>query len=72
MLADDPCDLRTHGHTRLGLWLPPSSIHPNLKTCDNLQRQQEKERDALQLCFQSDLGLWVFIVKYSAYILGVL
>lgn len=55
VLADDPCDLRTHGHTHLGLWLPPSSIDPNVKTCDNLQRQQEKEKDALQLCYKSSL-----------------
>jgi len=55
VLADDPCDLRTHDHTHLGLWLPPSSIDPNVKTCDNLQRQQEKEKDALQLCYKSSL-----------------
>jgi len=52
-------DRNSWSHTCLAFWLYPSSTHPNPKTCDNLQRQQEKEKGVLQSCFQhqSDLGL---------------
>lgn len=41
----------------LDLRLSPSSTHPNPKTCDNLQRQQEKEKGVLQSCFQHHFDL---------------